>query len=96
MQLITKIGAEGLEICPEQNILIADNPQEFAHAVIRLLEDSGFRQRLAAGGREQVAHTYDWEQVYQQWDAIYPNSEDFSPHAAAQMKDPETIHSKLK
>jgi glycosyltransferase involved in cell wall biosynthesis len=87
----TTIGAEGLEISLERNILIADNPQEFARAVIRLLEDPGFRQHLAAGGKEQVARTYDWGQVYRLWDAIYPHGDDISAHAGTETKDPETI-----
>jgi glycosyltransferase involved in cell wall biosynthesis len=87
----TRIGAEGLEISQEQNILIADSPQEFAAAVIRLLEDPGFRQHLSAGGRKNVARTYDWEQVYHLWDAIYPHRDDISAHAKTETKEPETI-----
>jgi glycosyltransferase involved in cell wall biosynthesis len=80
-----------MEISPEHNILIADNPQEFASAVIRLLEDPGLRQHLAAGGREHVARNYDWEQVYSVWDAIYPHNNDISLRTGTVMKGPETI-----
>jgi len=42
----TTIGAEGLEVSHEREGLIADDPQEFAAAVLRLLDDSELRSRM--------------------------------------------------
>ena len=43
----TSKGAEGLDVTPGHDILIADEPAEFANQVIRLLRDAALRERLA-------------------------------------------------
>ena len=40
----TSKGAEGLEVTPGHDILIADEPAEFADQVIRLLRDAALRE----------------------------------------------------
>ena len=55
----TSKGAEGLELRPGEDILIADKPAEFAQQTVRLLRDPGLRARLATNGRRAVAR-YDW------------------------------------
>jgi glycosyltransferase involved in cell wall biosynthesis len=57
----TTIGAEGLEISPGENILIADEPEAFAEACIRLICDSSERGRLASAGSQHVAIKHSWE-----------------------------------
>jgi glycosyltransferase involved in cell wall biosynthesis len=42
----TSLGAEGLDITDGVHLLIADAPNEFAAAIVRLLNDAGLRQRL--------------------------------------------------
>jgi polysaccharide biosynthesis protein PslH len=56
----TSKGAEGLDVKHEQHLLIADDPQEFAGAVIRLLSDLELRTRLAENGLKLVAEKYNW------------------------------------
>lgn len=68
----TTIGAEGIEYRDGENILIADDPQAFAEAVIRVLRDTEFNQALRANGRRWVEEKYDWQKVYPAWDEIYP------------------------
>ncbi len=59
----TSKGAEGLNLKPEEHILIADTPEAFAQAVLRLLQDPGLRQRLSDEAYEQVSRQYDWAAV---------------------------------
>jgi glycosyltransferase involved in cell wall biosynthesis len=59
----TSKGAEGLEITPGENILIADEPTEFADAVLRLLYDPALRAKLTANGQRLVREQYGWEQI---------------------------------
>lgn len=68
----TTIGAEGITTSPGEDILIADNPPDFARAVISLLKDTALNQRLRAGGRRSALEKYNWQTVYSAWDAIYP------------------------
>lgn len=59
----TSKGAEGLDVSDGENILIADEPREFADKAVDLLRSPQLRGRLAAGGLELVAREYDWKPV---------------------------------
>lgn len=59
----TSIGARGIDISPEENIIIADEPEEFAKRVVELLEDEQLRQRIANNGRRLVETNYSWEKM---------------------------------
>ena len=59
----TSKGVEGLEVRDGEHLLIADTPEAFSRAVIRLLGDVDLRRRLASGGRELVRCRYDWAVV---------------------------------
>jgi len=59
----TTKGAEGLEVTPEKNILIADNPDDFARQTIRLLQDSDLRSHLSINGRKLVEAKYGWDEI---------------------------------
>ncbi len=61
----TSVGAEGLEVVPGQEILIADEPSEFAEAVLHLLDDAMLRRRLAAQARALVQARYGWDRIGQ-------------------------------
>lgn len=66
----TSKGAEGLEISPGQDILIADEPTEFAEAVVRLLGDPDLRAKLAANGRRLVEQRYSWQTCAQELEQL--------------------------
>jgi glycosyltransferase involved in cell wall biosynthesis len=68
----TTIGAEGISYLDGENILIADSPEDFSRAVIRVLSDLELAQSLRQNGRRWVEQHYDWRKVYSAWDAIYP------------------------
>ena len=59
----TRKGAEGLDVTPGEDILIADEPNEFANAVLRLLADEALRTKLAANGRKLVQERYGWDRI---------------------------------
>jgi len=58
----TSVGAEGLPVESERNILLADTSTAFADAVIRVLTNGELRKRL---GREALvlSGAYDWSTV---------------------------------
>ena len=56
----TSIGCEGIEVTHGENIVIADDPGEFAHRVIDLLENKKDRSRLGKAGRQFVKDNYSW------------------------------------
>jgi len=59
----TTKGAEGLDVQHGDHLLIADTPEAFAEAVLRLLGDPTMRQRLADNGYQLVRDRYDWAAV---------------------------------
>lgn len=67
----TPIGAEGIDTRPDENILIADTAQTFAQAVVRILKEPTFAQRLAKNGRQTVIEKYNWQITYLAWDDVY-------------------------
>ena len=59
----TTVGAEGLPVTPGTDIAIADDPQHFADAVVRLIRDDGAREGLEKRARQLVVERYDWSRV---------------------------------
>ncbi|MGC8744909.1 MAG: glycosyltransferase [Verrucomicrobiia bacterium] len=59
----TSIGAEGLAVEHNKNILIADSPEEFAEQTIRLLKDKMLADTIAANGRRLVEENFSWKKV---------------------------------
>jgi len=60
----TRVGAEGLDVRHEHDLLLADEPAQFANHVIMLLRDETIRHRYesAAAG---TARRHDWSVVAQ-------------------------------
>lgn len=67
----TTIGAEGIRAQDETDILIADTPEAFARAVIRVCKDSKLAEKLAQNGYQTVTEKYNWQITYTAWDDVY-------------------------
>lgn len=61
--IATSKGAEGLEANPEEHLLLADTPQAFSEAAIRLIKDPSLRRRLVDNAYQLVREKYDWEVI---------------------------------
>jgi glycosyltransferase involved in cell wall biosynthesis len=57
----TTLGCEGLAAVDGDNILIRDDPREFAEAVRAVLHDRALRRRLGDAGRATVEARYSWD-----------------------------------
>lgn len=66
----TPLGAEGLAVADGEHLLLAEEPQQFADAVVRLLEDGRLRSRLSESGRQLVLQKYSSEAVARQFETI--------------------------
>ena len=67
----TTVGAEGIAVTHGENILLADTPRAFADAVLRVLNDRAFAERLGANGRRLMEAQYGWNAVGRQLWAAY-------------------------
>ena len=70
---LSQIGRrpQGIEVRHGENILIADSPQDFAQAVVRVIRDKELAWQLAENGRRWVEQRYNWRMVYGRLDAVY-------------------------
>jgi sugar transferase (PEP-CTERM/EpsH1 system associated) len=65
----TTLGAEGLGLAPEREIVLADSADRFADAVVALLADRSRRRTLGETGRTLVDTRYSWAQVARRFEA---------------------------
>lgn len=59
----TIVGAEGIETADGDDILLRNAPDQFADAVVSLLNDQALYDRLKSHGRALVDKLYDWRVV---------------------------------
>jgi sugar transferase (PEP-CTERM/EpsH1 system associated) len=59
----TTIGAEGLPVQPNRNIIIADEPEDFARRIIWLAKNPESRHALGEAARRHVERNYSWSAV---------------------------------
>ena len=60
----------GTVIPSGEGIVATDDPQEFAHLVIRLLRDDGYREQMADKARQSALKHYTWEAQMQRLDLV--------------------------
>jgi polysaccharide biosynthesis protein PslH len=59
----TPKGIEGLELAPQWDYLLGEDPAGFAEVLLMLLEDPALRGQLSARGRKTVTERYDWAKI---------------------------------
>jgi glycosyltransferase involved in cell wall biosynthesis len=67
----TSIGAEGLGLADGEELLLADTPESFAAAVVRLMRQPELRQHLARRARETAVRRFSWDAVGETLNGIY-------------------------
>ncbi|MGE3512275.1 MAG: glycosyltransferase [Vicinamibacterales bacterium] len=65
----TTVGAEGLPVTHDRDLLLADDPPAFAAAVVQLLRDVPRRRAMEAAARAHVVARHDWAVVSRDLDA---------------------------
>jgi len=66
----TTLGAEGIPVVHDQDILIADDPADFAAAILRILDEPELGRRLAESCYKLVAANYSVEALVNEAEAI--------------------------
>ncbi len=67
----TSIGCEGLALRPNDHLLVADEPQQFAAHTVQLIKDRSLRDRLGENGGVLVQERYDWDAIVGRLDLLY-------------------------
>ena len=66
----TTVGAEGINVTNGEDILLADDPSDFARRVVALLDDPALGARLARAARGLVEREYDWTSIGARMEAV--------------------------
>lgn len=69
----TSIGIEGIEAEPGKEVMIADDPEDFAEKVIELLSNPQLRDQIGARARKLVESKHDWKPIAKKLSEIYEN-----------------------
>jgi len=59
----TRIGAEGLPVENENDLLLADAPEDFAASVVRVLKDESLRRALGERAAIKVRERFGWSEA---------------------------------
>ena len=59
----TTTAAEGIDVTPEENILIADDPEEFAEKIVYLLNHEQMAREIGTRARELMEKKYSWDVI---------------------------------
>jgi polysaccharide biosynthesis protein PslH len=66
----TTVGVEGLDVEDGVHLLMADDPGAFAAAILRLLDDTELRGRLAQAARRLLEDRFSWSRVARQVEVV--------------------------
>lgn len=66
----TRIGAQGIDVQDGEDLLLGDEPKEFAQQVVRLLGDADLRARLSANGRRLIDEHYQWRAIAERYSDV--------------------------
>lgn len=72
----TSLGCEGIVVTDQENIVIADSPDDFAREVLHLFNDVPRRRKLGEHGRQLAVKKYGWEAIGKQLQAAYQMAKD--------------------
>jgi polysaccharide biosynthesis protein PslH len=70
----TSVGAEGLPVRNEEELILADTPEAFAGSVVRLLQDQAVARRLGQQAGARVRETFGWRRVAEDFASICENT----------------------
>lgn len=71
----TSIGAEGLEVRSGEQLFLADTPETFASAILKLLKDDELAAAIRRNATNFVRETYSWEKIWGDLLAAYQELE---------------------
>jgi glycosyltransferase involved in cell wall biosynthesis len=66
----TSVASRGINAAHGREILVADDPEGFATATIRLLQDQQLRASITKNARRFIAQHFSWERNLHQLDEL--------------------------
>ena len=62
----SRVAAGGVDAADREHFLVASSPEEYAAAILRILDDPAERQRLSRAGRARMLSHHAWDKSMQQ------------------------------
>jgi glycosyltransferase involved in cell wall biosynthesis len=72
----TSMGVQGITLATNDHVIIADEPDEFAGHVVKLLCDKQLRQKIGHNARKLVESSYSWESMAEQLNEVITKAHD--------------------
>lgn len=70
----TSQAISSLNIQPEREIAIADTPEDFSQAILKLLQDEQMRKEMAKAGYTYVRNHHNWDTIAHNLESIYTDT----------------------
>lgn len=67
----TSLGIEGIKAKDEREVIVGNDPKEFANEVVKLLNNKNRCQELGRAGRKLVEKLYDWSAISKKLEKVY-------------------------
>lgn len=71
----TKIGIEAISATNNNDVLLADKPDEFANKVVTLIRDRELMIKLGHNARQTIENNYNWEKTLLKYEQLYNSFE---------------------
>jgi len=75
--ITTSVGAEGLGAENGKDIIVKDDPEDLATAVLKVLKDPDYAKRIAGSARLLVEEKFSWYKMGEYLDKIYEKTRAF-------------------
>jgi len=69
----TTVAAEGIDVTPGENILIADDPEDFGKKVLYLLRNEEIARKMGERARDLMEKKYNWDVISKDIHRTYEN-----------------------
>ncbi len=65
------LAISAIQATPGREVLVADNPREFAACIVSLLQNKDLQKTLGENGRKYVESHHSWTKIVEQLESIY-------------------------
>lgn len=69
-------AVQAIHAQPGHDLLVAEGAQDFAVALLRLLDDARLRQQIGEQGRAYVVRNHDWDSIAERLEKVYLEAKD--------------------
>jgi glycosyltransferase involved in cell wall biosynthesis len=77
----TSLGAEGVPAVQRENIIVADDPEEFAQGILDLMTDDRLFERIRKNARRLVEEKFAWQKGVEVMEGVLEKMMDKNPSA---------------